>query len=103
MPDQTQQRALQLLKKLKEDLQSERADSQETYNLSIEAAEQFAKAFDVEQERGLSFGDHDKYLAMAYICRGGVHHSFPLEDCLVAINKYIDWIEVWIELSEQPE
>lgn len=95
-----QQKALELLNALLA-LASNETDqeSQREYQLQIDAALAYGEAFDDENDRGLCFGEHDKWLAMSRICWSGVGHAYAREEAAKFISEYIVQIEEWIELQ----
>lgn len=95
-----QQKALELLNALLALATNESGQgSQEEYQLQIDAAQAYGEAFDAENEQGLCFGEHDKWLAMSRICWSGVGHAYAREEAAKFISEYIVQIEQWIELQ----
>lgn len=95
-----QQKALELLNALLALASNESGqESQQEYQLQIDAALAYGEAFDDENDRGLCFGEHDKWLAMSRICYSGVAHAYSREQATTFIRQYIVQIEEWLELQ----
>jgi hypothetical protein len=94
-----QQKALKLLNALLLLVLTESGqNSQEGYQLQIDAAKAYGKAFDIENAKGLCFGEHDKWLAMSRICWSGVSHAYTREEAAKFIAEYIVQVEEWLNL-----
>lgn len=95
-----QQKALKLLNALLVLVIRESGQgSQEAYQLEIDAAKAYGKAFDIENAKGLGFGEHDKWLAMSRICWSGVSHAYTRGEAAKFITEYITQIEEWLNIG----